>query len=656
MHHPRAAILLSIVPLFFFAASVEAAEQLTADTPRTTPGGASFVAPGGWSIETRGNAVILTAEGDSRIAFVDVEDQDPDAAVKAAWAILRPEMKWKVKLTTDAPGREGWDSFRSYDYETSPADHRAVGAQAAKRGKALTIVLFDMDEGVAGKRGGQIAAVFDHLQPPGYKRETFAGKKAAALDAAHLAKIKEFVEKGRAAFGIPGVALGLYQGGQVVFEGGFGVRELGKPAPVDADTLFMIASNTKSMTTLLLATLVDEGKLRWDTPVTQVMPDFKLGDPETTKQVLIQHLVCACTGLPRQDFEWLLEFKNATPKSQLAFLGKLQPTSKFGEMFQYSNLLASAGGYVAAHVIAPDQELGAAYDAAMATRVFGPIGMTSTTFDMERALAANHASPHSWDVDGKTAAAVMAVNYSVVPVRPAGGAWSNARDMLKYLRMELGKGVLPGGTRVASEASVVKRREAQIKIGNDVTYGMGLEVDTEWGIPVVHHGGSLIGYKSDMIYLPEHDVAAVILTNSDEGVRLLDPFRRRLLEVLFDGKPEAEEDLGTISKTMKNSTAEERTHLTLPADAAAAAKLAARYSSPELGDLAVARDGRELGFDFGEWKSPVASRKNEDGTIAFVTTVPGFIGMAFVMGEADGTRTLTFRDAQHEYVFRELKP
>ena len=82
--------------------------------------------------------------------------------------------------------------------------------------------------------------------------------------------------------------------------------------------------------------------------------------------------------------------------------------------------------------------------------------------------------------------------------------------------------------------------------GNDVSYGMGLEVDREWGIPVVHHGGSMIGYKSDMFYLPEHDIAAVILVNSDEGGRILNPFGRRLLEVLFDGKLEAEENVADV--------------------------------------------------------------------------------------------------------------
>ena len=89
---------------------------------------------------------------------MDVHAKDPDAAVKSAWAAVRPDLKWDLKLATDAPGREGWDSFRSYDYEVSPNEHRAVGAQASKRGDSFTVVIFDMDLAVAEKRGGQIAS------------------------------------------------------------------------------------------------------------------------------------------------------------------------------------------------------------------------------------------------------------------------------------------------------------------------------------------------------------------------------------------------------------------------------------------------------------------------------------------------------------------
>jgi CubicO group peptidase (beta-lactamase class C family) len=636
-------------------ATPPAGERLAADTPRATPAGATFVAPGGWWIETRGNAILLTPEGDSLVALVDAPEKDADAAVAAAWAAVRPGMKWALKLTTDRPGREGWDAFRGYEYEVSPQDRRQVFARAAKRGDAFTVVLVDMDQAVADKRYGQIATIFDRLQPPGYVRESFAGRKANPLDAARVAALGEFVEQARAAFGVPGVAIGLYQNGREVFAGGFGVRRLGDPTPVDAETLFMIASNTKSMTTLLLATLVDEGRLEWDTPVVEVMPAFELGDPETTRQVRIENLVCACVGLPRQDFEWLLEFRDATPTTEMALLGTFQPTSEFGELFQYSNLLAAAGGFVAAHVVAPGRELGAAFDEAMDRRVFGPLGMTATTFDFARALAGNHAAPHAWDVDGRPAAAEMAVNYSIVPLRPAGGAWSNVRDMMSYLRMELGRGALPDGTRVASEANVVRRREPQVKIGNDVGYGMGLIVDREWGIPIVHHGGGMIGYKSDMVYLPEHDVAAVVLTNSDEGWELIGSFRRRLLEVLFDGRPEAAEDVATVAKNQLARLREERKRLTVPADPDAAARLAPRYANPSLGEIAVVREGGGAWFDFGEWRSAVASRRNDDGTISFVTVVPGFSDVPFVVGAQGGKRTLTVRDgSQHEYVFTEM--
>ena len=119
------------------------------------------------------------------------------------------------------------------------------------------------------------------------------------------------------------------------------MRELGKRPKVDADTLFMIASNTKALTTLMLAKLVDEGKLTWDTPVTGALAVVQARQtPTTTAQVLVKHLICACTGLPRQDFEWLFEFEGVTPEGALATLGTMQPTSKFGEMFQYSNPLA----------------------------------------------------------------------------------------------------------------------------------------------------------------------------------------------------------------------------------------------------------------------------------------------------------------------------
>ena len=100
-----------------------------------------------------------------------------------------------------------------------------------------------------------------------------------------------------------------------MFQGGFGVREIGRSETVDADTAFMIGSNGKALTTLLLARLVERGLLDWDTPVSSVWPAFRLGDAVTTRQVRVRHLVCACTGLPRQDYPWIcLLYTSPSPR------------------------------------------------------------------------------------------------------------------------------------------------------------------------------------------------------------------------------------------------------------------------------------------------------------------------------------------------------
>jgi CubicO group peptidase (beta-lactamase class C family) len=629
-------------------------EHLAANAPRSTGAGATFTAPADWAISVDGGLVVLeTPEPGSHLALFDAGPVGADAAVAAAWAAYQPGFKRPLKLRSDRTARKGWDERKVYDYETSPNERLAVVAMALRHGEAWTVAILDAADATLEKRGAAVQLVLDSLRPKGYARESFAGKKAHPLDKERIKQITDFVEASRQTLGVPGVGLALVEGGKVVYEGGLGVRELGKPAKVDKDTLFAVASNTKGMTTLLLAKLVDEGKLAWDMPVAKVYPGFKLGDAETTAKVQIQHLVCACTGLPRQDLEWIFEYGKMTPKGGMDLLGTMQPTSKFGEVFQYSNVLAAAGGWVAAHVVRPDRELGVAYDDAMKKLVFGPLGMKDATFDMARMEKGNHAAPHAWDVDGKVAHAQMTPNHAVVPFRPAGGAWVSVHDMAKYVALEMSKGLLPNGKRYISEAALLARRSPHVTIGEDTVYGMGLEVDSGWGTPFVHHGGSLFGYKSDWILFPEHDVGAVILTNSDEGGMLLRPFERKLAEVLFDGRPEAAEDVASRAKTHMAELAKDRQRLVVPAEPALTAKLAARYTSPELGGLEVKKEGASTVFDTGELRVTVASRKNDDGTVSFISLDPGLMGFEFVVGERAGKRVLLVRDAQHEYVFTE---
>ena len=175
-------------------------------------------------------------------------------------------------------------------------------------------------------------------------------------------------------------------------------------------------------------------------------------------------------------------------------------------------------------------------------------------------------------------------------------------------------------------------------------------------MPIVHHGGSLFGYKSDWMILPDSGVGAVLLTNADNGGMLLGPLMRRLVEVVFDGKPEAVGDVTSAASIHRAFQAKERTRLQIPAAKDEVAKVADRYSNPALGDIRIDRGGAATTFRFNGWEAPVATRKNDDGTTSFVTLDPVFEGEEFVVAEREGKRALVVRDGQHEYVFTEIAP
>ena len=625
---------------------------MTGDTPWADTDGNTFIVPAEWKVSTSGTMTVLSApEGDSHIAFVDVSANTNDAARDAAWKAYKPDAKWPLLTTTDAPDRDGWTKGKNYVYQTSPNEKRVVQVGTRFANGRYCAIVIDLAEPTAEKRGGQIGKIFNHLYPKGYSHESFKGKTAAKLDAAKLEALKKFVTDAEQATGVPGVSFGVIQDGKVVWAGGIGVRELGKKEPVDDKTLYMIASNTKSLTTLMLAKLVDANKLTWDEAVTQVLPQFKLGSDEVTKQVQVKHLICACTGMPRQDLEWILEWKGSTPESVLKALGTMVPTSKFGELFQYSNLMAAAGGYAGGHAMYPKLELGAAYDKAMQTLVFDPLGMKATTFDYGKALRGNHAMPHGIDIDGKPARDLMEENYAIISARPAGAAWSNVDDLLKYVAMELAEGKLPDGKQYIAKDPLFARRIPNVAVGADAAYGMGLFLHTKYDVTVIDHGGDLIGYHSDMMWIPAANVGAVILTNGDLGPAIRGQFQRKLLEVLYDGKPEADENVATAAKNFFKAHEAARKLLTVPADPAEAAKLAKHYKNASLGDITVTQGNGKTTFDFGEFKSEVATLKNPDGTITFSTIVTGLEGLDLVAGEASGKPTLTMRDGQHEYVF-----
>jgi CubicO group peptidase (beta-lactamase class C family) len=642
-------------------ASTALAAPATSDTPGKTGAGTSFTQPAGFDLAATGAvAEFIAPETDSSAAIIDVgAAPDAAAATAKAWALWAGHAAPPVLVATPLPPRAGWEERARTEYRIPPNAKRYAAALALRRGANWTVLLNDVAEAVADKRGAAFNLIVQSLRPAGYNPESFAGKAAHKLTPERVEQLKQFVADGMKALDVPGVGLAFIADGKIVWEGGLGVRALGDPTPVDAHTRFMIASNTKSMATMLLAKLADQGKLRWDQKVTQLYPAFRLGDDATTASVEVRHLICACTGLPRKDMEWLFATTAQTPASDtFRQLAATQPTSKFGEAFQYNNLMASAAGYVAGQLFHPGMELGAAFDKAVADEIWAPLGMADSTFSFAVATSGNHASPHGTALDGTTvrASAGEMVNRTIAPFRPAGGAWSSPHDMIRYVGLELAEGRLPDGKQLISKDNLFARRARGVPTGENMWYGMGLSEDARWGVSVIHHGGDLLGFHSDMMWVPSANVGAVILTNSDDGVYLRGPLLRRLLELLYDGKPEAEADVKSAAARSKVELDAVRATLTTPPDPGAVAALAARYQNADLGPLLVSRRGTALNFAFTAWKTDMASRRNADGSTSLISIDPGVGGLELVAGSAAGKRTLTLRDSQHEYVFTEVTP
>ena len=615
----------------------------------------SWIAPKDWTVVTSPRIDRVRApEQDFEIAIIQVGPaRDAVDALARGWAIYRPGAEPKPgELTPIAPGN-GWDDAREVHYARAPSEHAITQSQALRAGKNWTVLILDGAVATFGKRGSAIVELTQALRAPGFTPESFSGRQAAALDPVAVEKLLAFVRGAMTDLDIPGVGLAIVDRGRVVWEGGIGVRDLATRAPVDAHTKFMIASNTKGMTTLLLAHLVDEGKLAWDEPTTAVFPEFRLADPEVTRKVLVRHLVCACTGLPRKDGDWGFTAHYDTPPSEIfRLLSLTKPTSAFGDVYQYNNLLPAAAGYIGAHVAYPDLALGEGYDLAMQTKVFNPLGMNETTFDAAAATSGDHATPYAESFDGTLARVRPDANDSAHMIRPSGGAWSTPHDMLLYVRNELDLGVTPDGRHLFSSQNLLRRRDPNVKIGLHGAYGMGLKTEDMAGVQVVHHGGSLPGFMSDWYAVPSAGVGVVLLTNSDSGVELLRPFQRRLMEVLYDGRPEAQQQLTAAVAQRRAYFASLREGASITVTPELLARLAPSYSS-SLGTLRVIQNDKRLVFEINGAAFHTAWRRAADGSLSFVTVEPGLAGFEFTAGEQNGKKVIVADEGQNQYVFTE---
>lgn len=529
-----------------------------------------------------------------------------------------------------------------------------LASHTLRKGQRFYLVLVDGQKAGIGRRKAQINTSAQSFAAPGIEKESFAGRKARALDAERVKTLAAFVEKARSDAEVPGLAVAVVQNGRIILERGFGTTEIGKRGTaITPQTLFMIGSATKSLTTLLMARLVESKKLAWDSPVTELLPTFALGDPRLTETMTLRHTVCACTGMPRRDLDFVFDHAGRSAEDRLAELKTMTPTTKLGETFQYSNHLVAAGGYAAAHVAYPNANLETAYEKALRADVTGPLGMTSTTTRFDEARRKPHALPHGEGRKQRITVLPLKMEEMVSAIAPAGAVWSSLRDLEKELFVELGLGKLEGGPRFLSEASMKERRTAQVKITDDASYGLGLYLEKEGGVDVVGHGGNTLGFTSDVFFLPEHDVGVVVLANSGGNANaVLGSVRRRVLELLFDGKEEARAALSSALARNKAAAAKESAKVRVSTDPSWATAWLGSYTSPELGSLKVLEKGRDVVVDVGEWQSAAAEKVDETSATKWVLLdAPWGGGFELVPKNVDGKATLSIETPQHRYVF-----
>ncbi len=246
----------------------------------------------------------------------------------------------------------------------------------------------------------------------------------------------------------------------------------------------------------------------------------------------------------------------------------------------------------------------------------------------------------------------MGLNHSIIPVRPAGGAWSSVRDYARYVRLELARGRLPDGSTFVSEKNLVARRAPQVRASEHAWYGMGLWIEDIKGIRVIGHGGSMFGYKSNFFFVPDIGVGGVLLTNADSGWSVVRAVIVRTLEVIYDGKPEAEERLLSAVRESHAFARGEQRDWKVPPEPAEVKRLARSYRNAALGEIVVREAPDEVVFQFGGWSSRMASKPNPDGTTSFISIDPGVRGFEFNAPAAAGVYTrLRLRDPQHAYEY-----
>jgi CubicO group peptidase (beta-lactamase class C family) len=358
---------------------------------------------------------------------------------------------------------------------------------------------------------------YSHAQSPG---ATTPGSPGTATQPLTTGAIDSLVTRTLKTFDVPGIAVCIIKDGKVIHSKGYGVRSLDTRQPMDENTLFGIASNSKAFTTAALGMLVDEGKLNWDDKVRKYIPEFKLYDPYVTEEFTIRDLLChrSGMGLGAGDLMFFPDSSDFTIPDILHNLQFLKPVTSFRSTYAYDNNLYIVAGEVVARVS------GMSWEDFIEKRIMQPLGMTHSAASYDRLRDTSDVIDGHANVEGKVQ--VIARSRSKVD-HAAGGIYSSIADLSKWVQLHLAGGKYDDSLRLFSPAVLRERWSPQtiLPIGGPgpynthfAAYGFGFGITDVKGYKQLSHTGGLEGMVTQITMIPELQLGIIVLTNQEEGL------------------------------------------------------------------------------------------------------------------------------------------
>lgn len=334
------------------------------------------------------------------------------------------------------------------------------------------------------------------------------------------AELDKLIKETLTTFDVPGISVGVFKDGKVVYAKGHGVRSLTTKKDMNDNTLVGVASNSKGFTCFALAMMIDAGKLNWDDKVRQHIPEFQLHDPWVTENFTVRDLVThrSGMGLGAGDLMFFPEGNDFDVDDVINNVKYLEPETSFRSKFAYNNNMFIIAGEVLKRVS------GLSWEDFIETKIMKPVGMKNSKASYNRVTDKSNIIEAHTRAEGKV---IQIPHDWSETANPAGGIVSNIYDMMTWAKFLMNDAVTENGERLLSKPQFHELWQLQTPLkvrandsynSNFKGYGLGwFLTDVKGGHKQVYHTGGLLGTVTQFTMIPDLDLAIVVLTNQMNG-------------------------------------------------------------------------------------------------------------------------------------------